>query len=64
MVSLQRARRERGAYLEELSGDDLLNLVYNAIDEINRLERELSAVLATVDQAVLEFNRGFEEAGQ
>lgn len=78
MPSLDRALAERGEYLERLSGDTLLALLYDALDRIEELLNDHRADLATITDLrtqlgatlgelarlrdQLEFDRGFNEA--
>lgn len=74
MASLQRARRERGEYIEELDNDSILELLYEALDDLDDAEQKLATMVFAVREATealewsadtkAEFDRGFNEASE
>lgn len=71
MADLKKACAKRGEYLERLDGDELLDLAYEAVDEINNLNGQIHTMTLGLVQArtdltrlvdQMEFDRGFNDA--
>lgn len=71
MADLKKACAKRGEYLERLDDDELLDLAYKAVDEINNLNGQIHTMTLGLVQArtdltrlvdQMEFDRGFNDA--